>query len=133
MQKMSIGDVIPQDPSESQSPNDTTPPSQDHEQDQEDDQDEDQVHDQEESIDQGAGGAKDDGDHQGSRTKPPHPRVHQTIQRGDPVDNIPGDIMKGVTTRSSVASFCKHYSFVSSLEPFKVEEALCDPDWVVAM
>jgi hypothetical protein len=132
MQKMSIGDVIPQDPSESQSPNDTTPPSQDHEQDQEDDQDEDQVHDQEESIDQG-GGAKDDGDHQGSRTKPPHPRVHQTIQRGDPVDNIPGDIMKGVTTRSSVASFCKHYSFVSSLEPFKVEEALCDPDWVVAM
>jgi hypothetical protein len=79
------------------------------------------------------GGAKDDGDHQGSRTKPPHPRVHQTIQRGDPVDNIPGDIMKGVTTRSSVASFCKHYSFVSSLEPFKVEEALCDPDWVVAM
>jgi hypothetical protein len=133
MQKMSIGDVIPQDPSESQSPNDTTPPSQDHEQDQEDDQDEDQVHDQEESIDQGGGGAKDDGDHQGSRTKPPHPRVHQTIQRGDPVDNIPGDIMKGVTTRSSVASFCKHYSFVSSLEPFKVEEALCDPDWVVAM
>jgi hypothetical protein len=49
------------------------------------------------------------------------------------VDNILGDIKKGVTTRSRVANFCKHYSFVSSLEPFKVEDALRDPDWVVAM
>jgi hypothetical protein len=27
----------------------------------------------------------------------------------------------------------EHYSFVSSFEPFKVEDALRDPDWVVAM
>jgi hypothetical protein len=27
----------------------------------------------------------------------------------------------------------KHYSFVSSLEPFRVEEALQDPDWVLVM
>jgi hypothetical protein len=59
LQKMAIGDVRPQNPSESNTPNDTTPPTQDHEQDQEDDQDEDQAHDQEESIDQG--GDKDDG------------------------------------------------------------------------
>jgi hypothetical protein len=26
-----------------------------------------------------------------------------------------------------------HYSFVSSIEPFRVEEALQDPDWVLAM
>jgi hypothetical protein len=29
--------------------------------------------------------------------------------------------------------FCEHYSFVSSFEPFKIEYALRDPDWVVAM
>jgi hypothetical protein len=131
LKKMAIGDVRPQNPSESNTPNDTTPPTQDHEQDQEDDQDEDQAHNQEESIDQG--GDKDDGDHQGSRTKPPHPRVHQTIQSDHPVDNILGDIKKGVTTRSRVANFYQHYSFISSMEPFKVEDALRDLDWVVAM
>jgi hypothetical protein len=89
---MAIGDVRPQDPSEPNTPNDTTPPTQDHEQDQEDEQDEDQPPDQEKSVDQG--GDKDDGDHQGSRTKPPHPRVHQTVQRDHPVD-ILGDIKKG--------------------------------------
>jgi hypothetical protein len=44
-----------------------------------------------------------------------------------------GDISKGVTTRSRLANFCEHYSFVSSIEPFRVEEALQDPDWVLAM
>jgi hypothetical protein len=29
--------------------------------------------------------------------------------------------------------FCEHYSFISSFEPFKVENALCNPDWVVTM
>jgi hypothetical protein len=46
---MAIEDVRPQDLGESHSPNDTTPPTQDHEQDQDDDKDEDQAHDQEES------------------------------------------------------------------------------------
>jgi hypothetical protein len=44
-----------------------------------------------------------------------------------------GDISKGVTTCSRLANFCEHYSFVSSIEPFRVEEALLDPDWVLAM
>jgi hypothetical protein len=59
--------------------------------------------------------------------------VHQNVQRDNSVDNILGDIEKGVTTRSRVANFYEHYSFVSSFEPFKVENALCDLDWVVAM
>jgi hypothetical protein len=59
--------------------------------------------------------------------------VRHTVQRDHPVDNILGDIKKGVTTRSRVTTFCQHYSFVSSLDPFKVEDALRDPDWVVAM
>ena len=62
-----------------------------------------------------------------------HPRVHHIIQKDHPVDNILGSISKGVTTRSRLATFCEHYSFVSSLEPLKVDEALDDPDWVMAM
>jgi hypothetical protein len=58
---------------------------------------------------------------------------HQAVQRDHPVDTILGDIHKGVTTRSRVAHFCEHYSFVSSIEPHRVEEALQDSDWVVAM
>jgi hypothetical protein len=79
LQRMSIGDVRPQDPSEPQannSSNGITSPTQGHEQDQEDveePQDEDQVHDQDESI--GQEGDKDDADHEGSRTRSPHPRV----------------------------------------------------------
>jgi hypothetical protein len=49
------------------------------------------------------------------------------------VDNILDDIKKGVTTRSRVATFCQHYLFVSSLEPFKVEDALRDLGWVMVM
>jgi hypothetical protein len=49
------------------------------------------------------------------------------------VNTILDDIQKGVTTRSRVAHFCEHYSFVSSIEPHRVEEALQDSDWVVAM
>jgi hypothetical protein len=49
------------------------------------------------------------------------------------VNSILGDIHKGVTTRSRVSHFCEHYSFVSSIEPYRVEDALRDPDWVLAM
>ena len=63
----------------------------------------------------------------------PHPRVHQTIQRDHLVDNILGSIRRGVTTRSRLATFCEFYSFVSSLEPLKVDQALEDPDWLLAM
>jgi hypothetical protein len=49
------------------------------------------------------------------------------------LSQILSDIEKGVTTRSRVVNFCEHYPFVFSFEPFKVEDALCDLDWVVAM
>jgi hypothetical protein len=75
-------------------------------------------------------GDEDDGDNEEA---PPHTRVHNNVQRDHPMNNILGDIEKGVTTRSRVANFCEHYPFVSSSEPFKVEDALYDPDWVVAM
>jgi hypothetical protein len=74
---------------------------------------------------------EDDQEIQGQR--PPHPRVHQAIQRDHPVNSILGYIHKGVTTRSRVAHFCEHYSFMSSIEPYRVEDALRDPNWVLAM
>jgi hypothetical protein len=35
-------------------------------------------------------------------------QVQDTIQRNHPVDQILGDISKGVTTRSCLANFCEH-------------------------
>jgi hypothetical protein len=37
------------------------------------------------------------------------------------VDQILGGLSKGVTTHSHLANFCEHYSFISSIEPFRVE------------
>jgi hypothetical protein len=131
LQRMVIGDVRLQDPSnqpQETSPNDTIPPAQglDQYNHEEDVEPNDQC--QEESNDQGRD--EDDGD---KGEAPSHPRVHQNIQRDHPVDNILGDIEKGITTRSRVAIFCEYYWFVSSFEHFKIEDALCNPDWVVDM
>jgi hypothetical protein len=116
--------------------NHASPPTQDEDQAQ-DNEEEDQEDEppQEEDNDQGGNDndqdKEDDQEEQGQR--PPHPRVHQAIQRDHPVNSILGDIHKRVTTRSRVAHFCEHYSFVSSIEPYRVEDALRDSDWVLAM
>ena len=55
------------------------------------------------------------------------------VARDHPLDSIIGDISKGVQTRSRLALFCEHFSFVSSIEPTKIEEALQDVNWVNAM
>jgi hypothetical protein len=131
LQRMTIGDIRPQDLSNQPQEtflNDTTPPAQSFDQDNHEEYVEPNDQGQEESNDQG--GDEDDGD---KEEAPPHPRVHQNIQRDHLVDNILGDIEKGVTTRSRVANFCEHYSFISSFEPFKIEDALRDLNWVVAM
>jgi hypothetical protein len=49
------------------------------------------------------------------------------------LDTIIGDISRGVQTRSKLAPFCEHFSFVSFIEPKKIEEALRDVDWVNAI
>ena len=99
-----------------------------------DDEEEDQEDEppQEDGNDQG-GDANDQDKEDEQDPKPPHPRVHQGIQRDHLVNTILGDIHKGVTTRSLVANFCDHYYFVSSIEPLRVEEALQDSDWVLEM
>ena len=55
------------------------------------------------------------------------------ITRDHPLDTIIGDISRGVQTRSRLASFYEHFSFMSSIEPKKIEEALKDVNWVNAM
>jgi hypothetical protein len=55
------------------------------------------------------------------------------IARYITLDTIIEDISRGVQTRSRLASFCEHFSFVSSIEPKKMNEALKDVDWVNAM
>jgi cobalamin biosynthesis protein CobT len=143
LRNMSIRDVCPKEskePPQAQdqpsSSNQASPPTQDEEQaqvdeeeDQEDEPPQDEVNDQ--------GGDDEDNDKEDEQEvqgqRPPHPRVHQAIQRDHPVNSILDDIHKGVTTRSRVAHFCKHYSFVSSIEPYRVEDALRDSDWVLTM
>jgi hypothetical protein len=140
LRNMSIGDVCPKESEEPIQAQDqpsssiqASPPTQDEDEAQ-DDEGEDQEDEppQEEDKDQG-GDANDQDKEDEQNQRPPHPRVHQAIQRDHPVNTILGDINKGVTTRSRVAHFCEHYSFVSSIEPHRVEEALQDSDWVMAM
>jgi hypothetical protein len=97
-----------------------SPPTQDEDKAQEEeDEDQDDEPPHEEDIDQA--GDEDDQDKEDDQEIQnqglPHPRVHQAIQRDHPVNSILGDIHKGVTT----------------IEPYRIEDALRDPDWVVAM
>ena len=55
------------------------------------------------------------------------------IARDHLLDIIIGDIFRGVQTKSRLALFCEYFSFVSSIEPKKIDEALKDIDWVNAM
>ena len=55
------------------------------------------------------------------------------ITRDHPLDTIIGDISRGIQTRSRLALFYEHLSFVSSIEPKNIDEALKDVDWVNAM
>jgi hypothetical protein len=138
LRNMSIGDVCPKESEEPTQAQDqpsssmqASPPTQDEDEAQEE-ENEDQDHEppQEEDIDQG--GDEDDQDKEDDQEiqdqRPPLPRVHQAIQRDHPINFILGDIPKRVTTRSRVAHFYEHYSFVSSIKPYRIEDALRDPD-----
>jgi hypothetical protein len=140
LRNMSIEDVCPKESEEPIQAQDqpsssmqASPPTQDEDEAQDDEgEDQEDVPPQEDDNDQG-GDANDQDKEDKQVPRPPHPIVHQAIQQDHPVNTILGDIHKGVTTRSRVAHFCEHYSFVSSIEPHKEEEALQDSDWVMAM
>jgi hypothetical protein len=104
---MVIGDVRPQEQQEQGQPSSSTmvhPPT----------QDDGQVP-QEEACDQG--GAQGEQVLEEETPLAPPTQVRATIQRNHFVDQILGDISKGVMTHSRLANFCEHYSFVSSIEP----------------
>jgi transposase InsO family protein len=60
-------------------------------------------------------------------------RRQTPLLQAHPQDLIIGSPTRGVMTRSRLASFMEHHSFVSCIEPTNVEEALQDPDWINAM
>jgi hypothetical protein len=112
MRMMAIGDVRPQELQEQDQPSSSTPvhpPT----------QDDGQVPQEEE---RGQGGAQEEHVMKEEAPQVPPTEVRAMIQRNHPVDQILGDISKEVMTRSCLANFCEHYSFVSSIEPFRVEE-----------
>jgi len=55
------------------------------------------------------------------------------ILRDLSVENIIGQIHKGVSTCSVVSNYCKHMAFVSQIEPKSIEEALKDDKCVAAV
>ncbi|KAL8147581.1 hypothetical protein AgCh_005049 [Apium graveolens] len=50
-----------------------------------------------------------------------------------PLDNVLGDLRKGVQTQSQVQNVVNHFSFLSQIEPKTAKEALLDEDWISAM
>jgi hypothetical protein len=113
LRNMSIGDVCPKESKEPPQAQDqpsssmqASPPTQDEEQAQDDEDQEDGPPLEENNNQRGDEDKEDDQEIQGQR--PPHPRVHQAIQRDHPINSILGDIHKGVTTRYQVAHFCEH-------------------------
>jgi hypothetical protein len=135
LRNMSIRDVCPKESKEPPQAQDqpfssmqASPPTQDEDQAQDDENEDQEDPPQEEDNDQGGdANNQDKEDDEGPR--PPHPRVHQAIQRDHLVNSILGNIHKGVR----VAHFCEYYSFMSSIEPYRVEDALRNSDWVLAM
>src|SRR3954468_17721462 len=55
------------------------------------------------------------------------------VARRVEVDKILTGLGQGIVTRSQLMNFCAHFSFVSSIEPLRVEQALDDSDWLIAM
>ncbi|KAJ9566213.1 hypothetical protein OSB04_002179 [Centaurea solstitialis] len=53
--------------------------------------------------------------------------------RDHPIDQVLGDPSTGVKTRHQANNHCLYVCFLSEHEPSKIEEALADPFWVLAM
>jgi len=73
---------------------------------------------------------KEDGNNRDSQSKENQinvdlPREWRT-SRYHPLDNIIGDISKGVTTRHSLKDACNNMTFVSLIEPKNINEAIID-------
>ncbi|KAL8134473.1 hypothetical protein AgCh_009483 [Apium graveolens] len=57
----------------------------------------------------------------------------QEEKNKDPINLILSDPESGVKTRRATSNECFYSGFLSQMEPKKVDEALGDSDWVIAM
>jgi len=53
--------------------------------------------------------------------------------RDHPLENVLGDIRKGVSTRSQVSNFCGFTAFISQVERKTIKEAIVDKFWNLSM
>jgi len=49
------------------------------------------------------------------------------------LENVIGNIEKGISTRKYLNNFCETMAFVSQVEPKNLNEALQDNNWILAM
>jgi hypothetical protein len=140
---MSIGDVCPREPKESPQAQDqpsssiqASPPTQDEELAQEEeDQDQDNEPPQEEDIDQGEMKMIKKR-RMNKRFKIKYQRTQESTKQFKEITLSTPYLVtfkRGWPLNLELLFFCEHFSFVSSIEPYMIEDALRDPDWVMAM
>src|SRR5688572_26779146 len=102
LRNMSIGDVCPKESEEPPNAQDQpssskqASPQTQNEDEAQVDEVEDQANEPPQDDGNDQGGDANEKDKEDEEQRPPHPRVHQAIQRDHPVDTILGDIHKGV-------------------------------------
>jgi len=62
-----------------------------------------------------------------------HPGHYTKWTKAHPIDQIIGDSTSGVQTRRATSDQCLNVSFLSLIEPKKIDEAMKDPSWIEAM
>ena len=56
------------------------------------------------------------------------------VSRNMSLDNVIGQVHKGVSTRSTLNQFCEHMAFVSQTKPKTIaDDALEDNNWIIVM
>ncbi|KAI4387969.1 hypothetical protein MLD38_000351 [Melastoma candidum] len=60
-------------------------------------------------------------------------RVPSLYKKRHPIDQVIGSLHTGVRTRNTASLYCEHSAFISQDEPQGIDDALDDPNWILAM